>query len=104
MGSSLGGIAPGEVSLLPCPVHAVTGVPCPGCGMTRACVSVARGEFLGAWNLHPFAFLLIPLAVAMVVWPARTPAAWARLPRAVRAITAGTLLAACLAHWLTRIL
>lgn len=102
--SSLSGLAPGDVTLVPCPFHAVTGVPCPGCGMTRACVAVARGDLAAAWGFHPFALLVVPLAVVIAVFPAGSRAAFARTPRAVRRVATSTALAACLGLWLCRLL
>lgn len=29
-----------------------TGYPCPGCGMTRACISALHGQFLTAFRYH----------------------------------------------------
>ncbi len=43
-----------------CPFHSMTGLDCPGCGMTRALASLARCDFEGAAMYHPFVF---PLAV-----------------------------------------
>lgn len=45
------------------------GVPCPGCGLTRACLAIMRGEFAHAWVLHPWAFLLVGAAVWFTVRP-----------------------------------
>lgn len=72
--------------------------------MTRACVAAARGDFTAAWTLHPFALLLIPLAVAVAASPAWTRAAWARTPRALRGTATGAALAAAIGLWLTRAL
>lgn len=38
-----------------CPWHELTGIPCPGCGMTRAAVAMLHGHFEQALILHPFA-------------------------------------------------
>ncbi|MBE2282585.1 MAG: DUF2752 domain-containing protein [Prosthecobacter sp.] len=38
-----------------CPFAAVTGLPCHGCGMTRAFVALSRGDWRDMLLLHPFA-------------------------------------------------
>src|SRR5205814_5595804 len=48
----------------PCPVFHTLGIPCPGCGMTRATLFLVRGEWKEALTLHAFApVLLIAFAV-----------------------------------------
>lgn len=42
----------------PCPILAATGVPCPGCGLTHACVALLRGDWRAAL-LHPVAPLVL---------------------------------------------
>ncbi len=79
----------------PCLVRAVTGVPCPGCGMTRALLLLAElrvGESLAA---HPAAPLLL---AAMVTVAVRGPV---RLPGTQAA--ASLLLVACLGVWVARL-
>ena len=39
-----------------CPMVIMTGFPCPGCGLTRAMFMVLRGDFAGAWKMHPFIY------------------------------------------------
>ena len=46
-----------------CPVVLMTGLPCPGCGLTRAGFRVLRLDFYGAFKIHPFIFGVIALAV-----------------------------------------
>ena len=36
-----------------CPVKAVFGRPCPGCGITRACLLALQGELRAAFVAHP---------------------------------------------------
>src|SRR5688572_27899754 len=42
-----------------CPSAGLLGLPCPGCGLTRATLLFLQGEFSRALALHP---LVIPLA------------------------------------------
>lgn len=42
-----------------CPILRVFGVPCPGCGMTRACAALLRLDFRAAAAYHPLVFVLI---------------------------------------------
>lgn len=41
--------------LWPCVFASVTGLPCPGCGMTRAVGALVRAEWSEAMRFHPFA-------------------------------------------------
>ena len=47
-----------------CPSVILTGFPCPGCGMTRAMLSILRGDFASAWRFHPFSYVLLMWAAA----------------------------------------
>jgi len=42
-----------------CPFRLITGIPCPGCGMTRSFFAITQGDFLNAACLNPFSFFLI---------------------------------------------
>lgn len=48
-----------------CPMHAVTGIPCPGCGLTRAGLQALTLDFAGAWRMNPFIF---PIGVLILIW------------------------------------
>ena len=43
-----------------CPIRRMTGIPCPGCGLTRAYISLFRFDIKEAFIYHPL-FPLIPL-------------------------------------------
>lgn len=47
-----------------CPILAVTGLYCPGCGGLRAVHALAHGDVAQAWDLNALLILAIPLAVA----------------------------------------
>lgn len=54
-----------------CPFKRVTGIPCPGCGMTRAVRLVLHGDLAGATAMHPLVWLAIPLGVGFVLLETR---------------------------------
>ena len=93
-----------------CPVAELFGVPCPGCGLTRAALALAAGDLEGAVGMHPLAPVLIPFGV-WLGWRELTLGAPRRSPgRAGRAggseellgALAGGLVALCLAVWIAR--
>jgi hypothetical protein len=49
-----------------CAFRRLTGIPCPGCGLTRAMAALARGQLVLALHFHPFAPLV--LAEAGALW------------------------------------
>lgn len=90
-----------------CWLSALTGIPCAGCGMTRAVVLALHGEPAASFRAHPFAIPLILFGVLQVVLRGASLAGWGTtwLPRAERAwIGAFTLfLAVLVAWWLARL-
>jgi hypothetical protein len=61
-----------------CPLRAVTGVPCPFCGMTRGVVDVVHGDVPGALLLNPGAVVLVIAAVLLVLGVVRRRVSFAR--------------------------
>lgn len=47
-----------------CPMKHMLGIPCPGCGLTRATESLVTGDVGAALAFHP----LVPLILPMVAW------------------------------------
>lgn len=63
---------------LTCPLLALTGLACPGCGGLRATHDLARLDLAGAWAANPLWVLVAPLLVALwAVWLVR---AWRGRP------------------------
>ena len=55
-----------------CLVKYFTGVSCPGCGMTRACLSALRFDFSAAFYYHPLWIVMPPLALLLIfLWAKR---------------------------------
>lgn len=52
---------------IPCPFHAVTGLLCPGCGVTRMCLALLRLDFAAAWEANPVLLLLLPVLAALLL-------------------------------------
>lgn len=51
-----------------CPIALLTGVACPGCGMTRAASALLRGDVDLALTYHPLIPLIAALVIAGWVW------------------------------------
>lgn len=54
---------------LVCPLRAATGVPCPLCGMTRACVAAAHGHLAASLSFNPAGVLVVVAAVVALLRP-----------------------------------
>ncbi|RKU30459.1 hypothetical protein C6499_06235 [Candidatus Poribacteria bacterium] len=96
-------ISPAEVTLIPCIFHSVTDIPCPGCGMTRACVALVQGKFSVAWSYHPFSFFIIGLAIAGAFFPVRLKNTWIRHSPVTRNLIVISGVILCLSIWLIKI-
>lgn len=95
--------APGSENTV-CLMRRLSGLPCPGCGMTRAFAHLAKGEWSAAASDHLLAFVIAAeLGCAWLLWgaalirrrPVRMPAGFERLVLAH--------LAVLIAFWLGRV-
>ena len=99
--AALPGIEDGPVV---CPFRAVTGLPCPTCGLTRAAHSLMRGDLGRALAINPFDTLFFLVAVPLFagLWVANLVGGFAvrfsLSPREQRAAWA-LLAAVALANW-----
>jgi hypothetical protein len=49
-----------------CMFRRATGVPCPGCGLTRSFICLMRGDVPRAWTFNPAGLLLFPVVAVQV--------------------------------------
>lgn len=78
-----------------CPVLALTGYYCAGCGGLRAAHDLATGDLAGAWSMNPFFTIVMPVAAVLwLIWlirsatnrPAWNPPAWTLVSLLVLAV------------------
>lgn len=50
-----------------CPFKVVTGLPCPGCGLTRATVALLHGDLATSFHFHPLAGPMVAAMLAVAV-------------------------------------
>ncbi len=51
-----------------CLIKYTTNIPCPSCGSTRSIVSLTKGDFIGAFNLNPFGYLIALIMLISPIW------------------------------------
>jgi Protein of unknown function (DUF2752) len=93
----------------PCPFRQATGLPCPGCGLSRAVAALMRGDWGQAMASHAFAPLAAAAAVALAVAALLPGDARRRLAAGVEAVERKTGLSLVLGagtvlYWLARFL
>jgi hypothetical protein len=50
-----------------CPFFRVTGIPCPGCGLTRAVILLLKGDLQASLRFHAFAPFVLLTALALIL-------------------------------------
>ena len=55
---------------IPCPIRAVTGYRCPGCGITHCAVNLLHGRVREAFEANQFVFILAPFGLIYGIWRA----------------------------------
>ncbi|MBE7041857.1 MAG: DUF2752 domain-containing protein [Ruminococcaceae bacterium] len=53
---------------IPCIFKVITGFDCPGCGITRMCVSIAKLDFVAAFRFNPVVFTTLPLMLGCIAY------------------------------------
>jgi len=89
----------------PCPFRALTGIPCPGCGITRLADAVAHGHLTTALRADVAGVaVLVALATIAAVHVAHRSRADALPPRWLQSRALPVVLGALIAvHWVTTI-
>ena len=67
--------------LVPCPFRAVTGLLCPGCGVSHLCLALLRLDFTAAWAANPGLFCALPVLAVLLGAEARRYVSGAAAPR-----------------------
>lgn len=52
---------------VPCIFKKITGLECPGCGITRVCMSLLRGHIAEAFSYNRFCFLAAPVILYLII-------------------------------------
>ena len=52
---------------LPCPFRLVTGLKCPGCGITHMIIALSRFDLKNAFFANPLIFTLLPIASVIYI-------------------------------------
>lgn len=61
---------PGQTpGFIVCHFKLMTGMPCPGCGMTRALISLLHGDLATALWYHPFVIVAFPGMLGLMAYP-----------------------------------
>jgi Protein of unknown function (DUF2752) len=97
-----------QLGLPPCGFLALTGLPCPGCGLTTSFVHLLRGELSAAALANPLGIplcLLTCLALPLSGWGVWSDACVTAVTRRLRLdACVGLLCAALFGAWFTRLL
>ena len=61
---------PGFQTAMPetCTSQRLFGIDCPGCGMTRAFISISSGQFVRAWNFNAASFIVYLFVAFQIPW------------------------------------
>ena len=55
---------------IPCVFRYITGLKCPGCGMTHAMHSLLTGDFISAFSYNPLSVTVIPVLIIYFLYRA----------------------------------
>lgn len=91
-----------------CQFKNLTGIDCPGCGLSRGFIHLAHGDFAGAWKFNPAAALVFVFVVAQIpyrsaqlwrIYRGQPELQWRRIGNAAIAVLAVALIS----QWLVKL-
>ena len=53
--------------MIPCPFRAVTGIRCPGCGITTMLLCLSKGDLRAAFDANPFLLVTSPYLAFLLI-------------------------------------
>ena len=86
----------------PCPIKAMTGFDCPGCGGLRATHALLHGDVAHAFALNPLYVASLPFALAWLAWRALAAFGAVRAAPVLTPRTTWTLVAIAIAYGVLR--
>jgi hypothetical protein len=84
-----------------CPFSFFFGLPCPGCGLSRATFALLRGDVHAAFAAHPLVFVALPGVVALLLH-ATSCEPVSQLRERAAVIFSAVLLVLLVAVWIAR--
>lgn len=85
----------------PCPLRALTGIPCPTCFLTRASAAALTGQLELSVRLHAFGPLV---ALVLLIWSVAAIRRGRLVPFRLRASTLALVCCGLLGYWLVRLI
>lgn len=52
---------------IPCPIYTITGLKCPGCGVTHLCIALLHLDFKGAYQSNQMLFIISPFLMGVLI-------------------------------------
>ena len=91
-----------------CLLKALTGLPCPTCGLTRAVCHAVQGDWLGSFSFHPAGILVVASLAGVILWSSleawRGQAIWLQGQKTMAKLAGAAIAVTSLVSWLIRII
>lgn len=87
---------------IPCIFRKITGLKCPGCGLTAMCVNMAHFKLGAAFKANPLMFCLAPLLAVVLALKIFVAPKWLDSRSGPYKIAAWVLLGIVVVYWVVR--